>query len=338
MSILSLPNELILLIAAAIDSEGQISKLLRTNQRLKKLLLPYLYRRNVECSHSSALLHCCLHGNQQGLEYLLRWKEELKIPDCYGHSPVHLVARDALESTVKQLLEIGTEAHDHDTRKAIGMAIHLREHDRVKWLREHSTKLGDLMHTAVTEGYANAVETLLAHGVPAGYYCDWTGLSTIHLAASYGNKNVVKILVDYGADLEDKAVDDVCEDHGSPLHHAAMSDVEGTVKLLLGLGADVHARDGRGRTPLHEAADGGSEIVISTLLQYGADVNSLCSGRQTPLHAAAIRGEEDSIRILLKHGADIHAEDYKGRTPLDIARSNGREAVIMALFAHGAGF
>src|SRR3981081_4136766 len=119
MSILSLPNELILLIAAAIDSEGQISKLLRTNQRLKKLLLPYVYRRNVECSHSSALLHCCLHGNQQELEYLLRWKEELKIPDCYGHSPVHLAARDALESTVKQLLKVGTEAHDHDTRVAM---------------------------------------------------------------------------------------------------------------------------------------------------------------------------------------------------------------------------
>ena len=179
MSILSLPNELILLIAAAIDSEGQISKLLRTNQRLKKLLLPHVYRRNVECSHSSALLHCCLHGNQQGLEYLLRWKEEMKISDCYGHSPVHLVARDALESTVKQLLKIGTEAHDRDTQ----VSIRIRKHDRVKWLRKNSTKLGDLLHTAVTEGYANVVETLLAHGVPAGYYCAWTGLSTIHLAA-----------------------------------------------------------------------------------------------------------------------------------------------------------
>jgi hypothetical protein len=96
MSILSLPDELILLIAAEIDSEGQISKLLRTNQRLKSLLLPYLYRRNAECSDSSALLHCCLHGNQQGLESFLRWKEELKTPDRCGHSPVHLAARNAV--------------------------------------------------------------------------------------------------------------------------------------------------------------------------------------------------------------------------------------------------
>jgi len=122
---------------------------------------------------------------------------------------------------------------------------------------------------------------------------------------------------------------------GTPLHHAARA-VSDTIliNLLLAGGADVNARDRRGRTPLHEAARANPNPgVITALLASGADVNARDLRGTTPLHDAVRlhpnpREIPDPelvgalLQTLLGAGADIDARDDRRNTPLHRAWKN----------------
>ena len=114
---------------------------------------------------------------------------------------------------------------------------------------------------------------------------------------------------------------------GTPLHHAARA-VSDTIliNLLLAGGADVKARDRRGRTPLHEAARANPNPgVITALLAAGADVNARDLRGTTPLHEAVRFNLErrttphpnpEVLTALLDGGADVNARDDRRNTPL----------------------
>lgn len=112
---------------------------------------------------------------------------------------------------------------------------------------------------------------------------------------------------------------------GTPLHHAARAAPDPIlINVLIAGGANVNARDLRGRTPLHEAARANlNPGVIAALLGGGADVNARDLRGTTPLHEAArvnpnprATPNPDLIRALLEAGADVAARDDRDRTPL----------------------
>lgn len=112
---------------------------------------------------------------------------------------------------------------------------------------------------------------------------------------------------------------------GTPLHHAARAAPDPIlINVLIAGGANVNARDLRGRTPLHEAARANlNPGVIAALLGGGADVNARDLRGTTPLHEAArvnpnprATPNPDVIRALLEAGADVAARDDRDRTPL----------------------
>ena len=112
---------------------------------------------------------------------------------------------------------------------------------------------------------------------------------------------------------------------GTPLHHAARAAPDPIlINVLIAGGANVNARDLRGRTPLHEAARANlNPGVIASLLGGGADVNARDLRGTTPLHEAArvnpnprATPNPDLIRALLEAGADVAARDDRDRTPL----------------------
>jgi ankyrin repeat protein len=97
------------------------------------------------------------------------------------------------------------------------------------------------------------------------------------------------------------------------------------VRPLLDRGADVNSKDNKwGRTTLLEAANRGHEAVVRLLLGHGADVNAKNEWGQTALHEAAYiwkelyreasRGYEAVVQLLLDRGTDINAKDDDGRT------------------------
>jgi ankyrin repeat protein len=131
-------------------------------------------------------------------------------------------------------------------------------------------------------------------------------------------------------------------DIASSLHRASSMGHLELVKLLIDGGADIDAAFSDAGTPLHFAAEEGHQAVVALLLERGANVNAVryagCTAGWTPLHSAAGAGHEEVARILLKGGADINAgyEDEftsVGRVLTAMQLADGDETVTKVL--HG---
>ena len=86
------------------------------------------------------------------------------------------------------------------------------------------------------------------------------------------------------------------------LHDAASKNAYEAAELLLGQGADVHAKDKNGNTPLHVAAWHGASSVAELLLGQRADVHAKNSSGWTPLYYAMEKNASETAAVLRHHG------------------------------------
>jgi len=140
---------------------------------------------------------------------------------------------------------------------------------------------------------------------------------TIHEAAAVGDWHRVQVLLDE----EPGAIDQYASDGFTPLGLAAYFGHDQVVRLLLERGAQVNlaARNAQQVTPLHSAVSGRHEAIMRLLLESGADPNIPQAGDITPLMQAAQGGHDWMVRLLLDHGARADAQDDNGMTVSDHA-------------------
>ena len=101
------------------------------------------------------------------------------------------------------------------------------------------------IHQAATDGNIEAVKQHLADGVDVNAKDDEYGATSLHITVEYGYKEIVKLLIDAGADVHEK------DKNGStPLHDAALNGQKEIAELLIDKGADVNAKNKFGDTPL----------------------------------------------------------------------------------------
>ncbi|KMT09008.1 hypothetical protein BVRB_6g137160 isoform A [Beta vulgaris subsp. vulgaris] len=163
---------------------------------------------------------------------------------------------------------------------------------------------------------------------------DETGLSLLHVAATNGHSEVVKILVEN--DLDNSSINDK-DNHGrTPIHFASISGNVDVLLLLITHGADVNMTNFFGKTGLHYAAKRGWLPIAKTLVLVGAHVNARDKAGNTPLHNAACIGNLELCELFLQHGAEIDAVDTSGLTPLMIAAIRAKKEVVVLLIRRGA--
>jgi ankyrin repeat protein len=159
-------------------------------------------------------------------------------------------------------------------------------------------------------------------------------------AASYGDADVARVLIEAGADIEAVAAPDAGGvPNGTALLHAAVFGMTDVVDLLIEAGATVHGIEEAAAagdidgwlTPetdpeakvraLVMAADHQRLEVIDELVAAGTPVDAVDAvfGRH-PLRTAAQNGRPQSVRRLLELGADPDLRDEEGRTALDLCR------------------
>jgi ankyrin repeat protein len=194
----------------------------------------------------------------------------------------------------------------------------------------HAQETGTPFYQAIRGNDLGAVRALVQKsGVDAK---DSRGTTPLMYAAAVGSLDVMKMLMEGGADVNAKNTFDA-----TALMWAA-GDID-KVRLLLSKGADVKAKSKIGRTPLLLAAfhDGASEIV-RLMIDHGADVMARDKDGASGLEAAASVNDSESVRLLLSKGADANAKDAANLTPLLQAAWNGdRNAeVVKLLLEHGA--
>ncbi|QCB62600.1 hypothetical protein EJB00_03080 [Wolbachia endosymbiont of Drosophila mauritiana] len=183
---------------------------------------------------------------------------------------------------------------------------------------------------ALKNGNLQRAKWLIKKGVDV-HARDKVNGTSLHWAAESGCYKVVKLLLDYGADVH--ALAGVKQENLTSLHIAAGNGYVDIVKLLLENGADVEAKVKEDVTPLHVAAKNGYYEVVKLLLENGADVEAKDEEDVTPLHVAAQNGHTDIVKLLLENEADVNAKTEEGSTPLLFALKIGHSKVVDLLLA-----
>jgi N-acyl-D-amino-acid deacylase len=153
---------------------------------------------------------------------------------------------------------------------------------------------------AIRSGSTAEVERQLRAGVTPDV-TDADGTPALMAAALFGGADMVKALLDRGADVNRSGP------AGTTALMWAVPNLE-KVTLLLARGANVNAQSGTGRTALLVAAGyPGTVDVVQALLAGGADLRAQDKGGTTALAFAVRSSDLAVVRLLIERGLDPSA-------------------------------
>ena len=192
---------------------------------------------------------------------------------------------------------------------------------------------------AADAGDAGILSTMLDDGIDP--HVKRQGLTALHVAASAGHPDVVRLLVDAGLDVNLGP-----DDADARIADAAGYGNPQMFSMLKG-GApepDAIARATTLRTPLNLAVENGHSDVAALLIDAGADVNA--GGEwYSPLYSAILFGDARLVELLLENGARVNdavrIQDrsvfagFRYARPVEVARIIGREDLVVILQSFG---
>eukprot|EP00731_Ephydatia_muelleri_P031948 Em0023g455a len=289
-------------------------------------------------SNGRTLLHTSAISNQcEMMDYLISCGNDLNAVDNNGDTALHLAVTNRHIEATKVLLSHG--ADDTILNKQSDAPLHIAARNdhgaMVAAMLDYPINVmvtGNRKRTPLhTVAEYDSVEVLkilqnselieekrmvcLRISVKDADY-----LTPIHLAASKGSHQTLKLLIDWG------------REHGYTVDKDKLKMVELMVQFG---GVDVIAcRDAFGQTPLHSSTLPPSTAVLCYLLNIGAQLNACNNQGQTPLITATLSGNLAAVKTLLKSGADPLIKDQNGDNPLHYAVQRNRKAIAKCFLYH----
>lgn len=201
------------------------------------------------------------------------------------------------------------------------------------------------IHFAAKNGHTEVVKLFLDAGQDVDVI-GGTDNTILIIASEIGNVDMAKMAIEYGA-----YIDHISED-STPLHLAVNGRHTDIVKLLLDNGADINKLDCYKLKPVHIAADTASIDIFLLLMNRGANVND-CAGYRIPLsyavtksHMIFIDGEFvdaiymkdklDFVKMLISKGADVNFVHSNGKSILDTVSEEKMPEMYELLKHNGA--
>ncbi|CAL1272132.1 unnamed protein product [Larinioides sclopetarius] len=173
---------------------------------------------------------------------------------------------------------------------------------------------------ACAAGHVDIVRILLDAGARVEDHNE-NGHTPLMEAASAGHVEVAKLLVERGASINTHSN----EFKESALTLACYKGHLEMVRFLLEAGADREHKTDEMHTALMEASMDGHVEVARLLLDSGAQVNMPADSFESPLTLAACGGHVELAMLLLDRGANIEEVNDEGYTPLMEAAREGHE-------------
>ena len=145
------------------------------------------------------------------------------------------------------------------------------------------------------------------------------GYDELMNAISKGDMKELEKLIKDDTDLN-KQYDKI-----TPLGLAAARNDKEMVKFLVEKGADINLEDGYGYTPLIKAMKYRNIALVKDIIDLKPDLNAICSATgDTPLTylVREVWFGTDACYYMIKNGADVNKKNDNGDTPLIVAVEN----------------
>ena len=262
-------------------------------------------------------------GSEEMVKMLLYWEADTEIKNTHGRTPIQTASLRGKNESILLLL-IGKRA-DVETRDLMGLtplgnAIESDSPSSAQILIEHGANVNatwshfgsTLLCKAVWQKKDWAVKMLLKKGANPQAIDSEGRQQALYYAVEDGEESVVKMLLDHGAMLN------------KTLLHLAVSGANSTIiEMILNAGADTNEKDHWDNAPLHNVVlCGPTDLaqIVGLLLKFGAQVNISNNHAETPLHLAVWHRRIEVVPMLLDAGADLRLVDIYGNTALGRTR------------------
>ncbi|XP_021479984.2 poly [ADP-ribose] polymerase tankyrase [Oncorhynchus mykiss] len=175
------------------------------------------------------------------------------------------------------------------------------------------------LHLAVITHQAQLVGALLRAGADPGAL-DRNGQTAVHLCCEHGQQACLSVVLSHPSILTCLEVRNY--EGLTPLHLAVQGGDKELVRILLDAGADINAMDIKsGHSPLIHAVENHNMDMVHFLIENDCNVNGQSYSGNTALHSACGRGQVDTARLLLKNRADSSVKNYHNDTPAMVAKN-----------------
>ena len=278
----------------------------------------------------TALHHSSTNGSYELLAYFADMGINIECKDNFGSNCFHIAALYGHFNLCKVLIE----KHNFDihvTDNVGGTALHYSAGKGTYELTTYfadmgidiycANKLGkNCLHIAASCGNINLCKKLIDNHKFDAHMPDNDGNTFLHCSATNG----IYELFSYFADME---TDINCKNNlgSNCLHIAAQYGHLNLCKELINKhNFDIHIADNDGCTALHYSASSGNYELLTYFADMGADINCKSNLGWNCLHFAANYGHLNLCKALIdNHNFDLHVADNVGWTALHHSAKNG---------------
>lgn len=300
-------------------------------QRPQKNKLPELvYRHNGVYS----IMEAAAAGDIQTINARVQEGCNVNQIDEQGYSALHIAAEKNATRALEILLKSGADSKlkTPDGKTAADLARSGKAKQLLQAAEEHRNREIEICEKTAAGDMNFLSEAIRKKGFNPNILNKENNQSLLMIACRQGNPQIVKALIDAGAD-----VNYVSPARRSVLHVSVDADNAEIITLLLNAGANPMAQAGNKAVPLHDAVWSSRMNSIRALLPAYKNINYSPPGGHngTPIELAINRNFPHVVQLFIDAGIDLNDPEAQN-PPLIQAAQTGKPEIVKLLLKAGA--